>query len=77
MVSFCWCIFQLLQCTAKLVGTRGVLCSTTDAVKPTNDVVDVLAADELTDTLQVAVATSKEEYLLDDVVLVGCHVNQA
>ena len=65
------------ECTAKLVGTRGVLCSTADAVKPTNDVVDVLAADELTDTLQVAVATSKEEYLLNDVVLVGCHVNQA
>ena len=67
----------MFECPAKLVGPGGVLGSTADAVKPTNDVVDVLAANELTDALQVAVATSKEEYLLDDVVFVGCHVNQA
>ena len=30
---------------------------------------------QLTDALQVSVTTSQKEYLLDDIVLVGCHVN--
>ena len=71
-----WCGFQLLQCPAELVGTRRALHAAADAVEATDDVVDLLAAHQLADALQVTVASAQEEYLLDDVVLVGCHVNQ-
>jgi len=68
--------FEFLKGAAELVGAGGVLYATADAVEPFDDIIDVLAAHQLADTLQVAVAATKEEYLLDDVVLVGCHVNQ-
>lgn len=71
-----WCILQLFQGAAELVGTGGALGATADAVKTLHDVVNMLAANELADALQVAVAASEEEYLLDDVVFVGCHINQ-
>ena len=35
----------------------------------------MLSAHQLADALQVAVASAKEEHLLDDVILVGCHVD--
>jgi hypothetical protein len=36
----------------------------------------MLASHQLADALQVAIAATQEEYLLDDIVLVCCDVNQ-
>ena len=41
-----------------------------------NDVIDALSAHQLADALQVAVAASEEEHLLDDVVLVAGYVDE-
>lgn len=68
--------FQLFQGAAELVGTGGAFRATANAVQAEDDVVNLLASHQLADALQVAVAATKEEYLLDDVVLVGSHVNQ-
>ena len=68
-------IFQLLQGAAKLIRTTGTFRTTTDAVEFAYHIVDMLSSDQQTDTLQVAVATAKEENLLDDVMFIGCHVD--
>ena len=65
----------MLQGAAELVGAGGAFHATADTVEFFDDIVNVLAAHQLTDTLQVAVAATKEEYLLDDVVFVGSHVD--
>ena len=70
------CFLQLLQCPAKLVGTGGALHTAAYAVEAGNDVVDSLSAHQLADALQVAVTATEEEYLLDDIVLVGGHVDE-
>jgi hypothetical protein len=36
----------------------------------------MLPSHQLADALQVAIAATQEEYLLDNVVFVGCYVNQ-
>ena len=72
----CWCLLQLLQCSAQLIRTRGALYTTADAVQTWYHVVNVLASHQLADALQVAIAATQEEYLLDDIVLVCCDVNQ-
>ena len=69
-------ILQQFQCAAKLVGTGSALGSASDAIELSNHIVDVLAAHQLGDALQVAVATAKEKHLLDDVVVVAGHINQ-
>jgi len=66
----------LLQGPAELVWAGGVLGTAAHAVKPLDDVVNLLSAHQLTDALQIAVAASEEENLLDDVVLVSSHVDQ-
>jgi hypothetical protein len=71
------CVFQLLQCICQLVGATCVFRTTLDASNLGNDIIDVLAAHQAGDSLKVSIATTKEEYLLDDVVLVGCYVNKA
>ena len=73
---FGWCLLQLLQCSAQLVGTGGALGTTADAVQAGDDIVYTLASHQLTDALQVAIASTQEEHLLDDIVLVGCYVNE-
>ena len=72
----CWCLLQLLQCSAQLIRTRGALYTTADAVQAWYHVVNVLASHQLADALQVAITASQEEYLLDNIVLVCCDVNQ-
>ena len=72
---FCLFVFQLFQGSAELVRTGGAFDAATDAVESGQDVVDMLPAHQLADALQVAVTSAKEEHLLDDVVLVGCHVD--
>ena len=59
-----------------MVWTGGALSTTADAVQAGDDVVDALTSYQLADTLQVAIAAPQEEYLLDDVVFVGCDVNE-
>ncbi len=70
------CRLQLLECPAELVGTGGALAATAYAVEARDDVIDMLSAHQLADALQVATASAQEEDLLDDVVLVGRHVNE-
>lgn len=68
-------MLELLQCTAELVGTRCAFSATANAVKLANDIIDMLSAHQLAHTLEVAIATTQEKHLLDDVILVGRHVN--
>ena len=68
------CLLQLFQSPAKLVRTRCALRATAYAVEATDDVVNLLAAHQLADALQVAVASAYEEYLLDDIVVVHRYV---
>jgi hypothetical protein len=69
-------VFEFLKGAAKLVRTGGILDTTADAVEFLDDIVDVLAANKLADTLQVTVAPAQEEYLLDDIVFIGSHINE-
>jgi hypothetical protein len=71
-----WGVFEFLKGAAKLVRTGCILDTTADAVEFLDDIVDVLAANKLANTLQVTVASSQEENLLDDVVFVGSHINE-
>ena len=72
----CWRILEQLQCSAELVGTRGALVSTTDAVDAGDDIVDLLTTHQLADALEVAVTAAQEEDLLDDIVLIGSYVDE-
>jgi hypothetical protein len=67
----------LFKCPAKLVGTRCVLRPAAYAVYFVDNIVDVLATNQLTYSLQVAMAASQKENLLNNVVFVGRHVNKA
>ena len=69
-------LLQLFKGSAELVWTGSAFCATADAVETFDDIVDMLAAHQLTDTLQIAVTSSKEEYLLNHIVLVGSHIDQ-
>lgn len=69
-------IFQLFQCVAELVGAGGGFVAAADAAQFGDYVVDSLACDEAADALQVAVAATEERDLLDDVVVVGRHVDE-
>ena len=66
----------MLQGSTELVGTRGALLTTADAIDAGDDIVDLLATYQLADALQVAMTATQEEDLLDDVVLVGSHVDE-
>ena len=68
-------LLQLFEGAAQLVGAGGAFAAAADAVDAGDDIVDFLATDQLADALQVAVASAKEEDLLDDVVLVGRYVD--
>ena len=71
-----WGVFEFLKGAAKLVRTGSVLDATADAVEFLDDIVDVLAANKLADALQITVASTQKENLLDDVVFVGSHINE-
>ena len=51
-------LLQLFEGTAQLVWTGGALDATTDAVETGNHIVDLLTSHQLTDALQVSVASS-------------------
>ena len=56
----------MFEGAAQLVGAGGAFAAAADAVDAGDDIVDFLATDQLADALQVAVASAKEEDLLDD-----------
>ena len=68
-------MLQLFQCSAQLIGTRGTLDTTADAVQSWYHVIYMLASHQLADALQVTITATQEEYLLDNIVLVCCDVN--
>ena len=70
-----WCVLQLLQRPAELIGTRSALRAAADAVQALDHIVDLLPAHQLTDALQVTVTATQEEYLLDHIVLIGSHID--
>ncbi len=61
---------------AELVGAGGGFVAAADAAEFGDHVVDFLAGDEAADALQVAVAATEERDLLDDVVVVGRHIDE-
>jgi hypothetical protein len=73
---FVWSLFQHLECATQLVRTRGTLDATADAIQSSNHIVNFLTCYQLADALQVTIAPAQKEYLLDNVMLIGCHVNQ-
>ena len=66
----------MLECLTQLIRARCELGTATDSADTRDDIVDLLSANQLAYSLQVAIATAKEEHLLNDVVFIGCHVNQ-
>ena len=69
-------LLQLFKGSAELVWTGCSFCATADAVETFDDIVDMLAANKLTDALKVTIASSKEKHLLNHIVLVGSYINQ-
>ena len=71
-----WHLLELLESATELVGTGGALGATADTVETADDVVNLLTLHQQTDALQVTMTTTQEENLLDNVVLVGRHINE-
>ena len=69
-------LLQLFQGSAELVWAGSAFCAAADAIETFDDVVDMLAANQLTDTLKVTIASSKEKHLLNHIVLVGSYIDQ-
>jgi hypothetical protein len=74
--DYLFLFLQLFQGTAELVGARCGFVAAADSVEFADDIVDFLSGDEAADALSVAVAASEEEHLLDDIVIIGCHVDE-
>lgn len=60
----------------ELVGAGGGFVAAADAAEFGDYVIYLLAGDETADALQVAIAATEERDLLDDVVIVGRHVDE-
>ena len=67
-------LLQLLERPTELIGARRRLRSTTDAIQAFHHVIYFLTSHQLADALQITVTATQEEYLLDDVMLVGCYI---
>ena len=76
LIVCCGSVLQLFEGAAELIGTGCTLGTAADTVDLGDHIIDLLTAYELADALEVAVAASKEEHLLDDIVLVGGDVDQ-
>ena len=68
-------IFQLFQCTTQLIRTRSSFRSTADAIKTSDNIVNLLTTNQFANALKIAVTTTNKEYLLDYIILIGRHVN--
>ena len=71
-----WCIFQLLQCTAKLVRAGSGLAAAPDAVEFADDIVHFLPGHQAADSLQIAVTAAVKENLLYHIVLIDRHIDK-
>lgn len=72
----CILIFQLFQCTAKLVGTRGALGAAPDTVEPAYHLVGCEATYHLAEPLGITTAATMEIAVRDTSLLVQSHVNE-
>jgi hypothetical protein len=61
---------------AQLIGARGNLISAAYSFQFVDYVVDFLSLHQSADALEVSVATAEERHILDDVVIIGCHVDK-
>ena len=68
-------LFQLFECTAKLVWAGGLFEAAADAVEFPDDIINPLSSHKLTDSLKITITSALEIHILNDVVLVGCHLN--
>lgn len=68
---------QLFQSPAKLIRTGSVFGATADAINTLDDIVYLLTTQQLANSLEVAIATTKEKHLLNNVVLVASHIYHA
>ena len=66
----------MLECLTQLIRARGELGTATDSADTRDDIVDLLSANQLAYSLQVAIATAKEEHLLDYIVLISSNVDE-
>ena len=66
----------MFEGAAELVGAGGRLRTASDAVELADDSIDMLAANEAANALQIAMATAQEKHLLNDVVLIGSNVDE-
>ena len=69
------CLFQLFQCTAQLIRARSRFRSTANTVKTSDNIVDLLATDQFANALKITITTTNKEHLLDDIILIGSHVD--
>ena len=69
-------VLELFQGAAELVGAGGVLRTAADAFQTRDDIVYFLSLDKFADALQVTWAAACEEYLLDNVILIGCDIDK-
>jgi len=61
---------------AQLIRARGNLIAASDAFQLVDNVVDFLSLHQSADALEVSVATAEERHILDDVVIIGSHVDK-
>lgn len=66
----------MFEGTAELVRAGGRLRTASDAVELADDSIDMLAANEAADALQVAMAPAQEKHLLNDIVLIGSNIDE-
>ena len=76
MLFFLCGLLQRFQCAAELVGTRGRFATAADAVEFWDDIVDFLSDDQPADALEVSVASAIKEDLLNDALVIDCHVDE-
>ena len=69
-------VLQLFKCTTELIRTGCAFSPATDTIEFENHIVDLLSANQLADTLQIAITATQKEHLLNHIVLISGHINQ-
>ena len=62
--------------STELIRAGSSFRSATDAVQTRNHIINLLSPHQLANALQITITPTQEEHLLDDVVLIGRHINQ-
>ena len=63
-------MFQLFQSAAKLIWTRRGFCATAYAIQTLDDIVNLLAFHQSADALRIAVASTIEYDILDNIIVI-------